>query len=90
MTAIPDVHTAVTLPNAVPVRNRAGRVSTLIALGVFAVLFALPLYVMVVTSLKSMDEIRLGHIFALPLKPTLEAWDIAWNRAASGWTKGTA
>ncbi|WP_295815663.1 carbohydrate ABC transporter permease [uncultured Deinococcus sp.] len=86
MTAIPDVRTAVTLPNAVPVRNRAGRVSTLVVLGVFAVLFALPLYVMVVTSLKSMDEIRLGHIFALPMHPTLEAWDIAWNRAASGFT----
>jgi glucose/mannose transport system permease protein len=40
--------------------------------------------VMVVTSLKSMDEIRLGHIFALPQSPSLDAWDVAWNKASSG------
>jgi ABC-type glycerol-3-phosphate transport system permease component len=32
----------------------------------------------------NMDEIRMGHIFALPLAPSLDAWDIAWNKAASG------
>nr|WP_315203517.1 carbohydrate ABC transporter permease [uncultured Albidiferax sp.] len=49
-----------------------------------AVFFLLPLYVMVVTSLKPMEEIRLGQIFALPSKPTLEAWGIAWSSACTG------
>ena len=46
-----------------------------------ALFFLLPLYVMLATSLKSMDEIRLGSIFALPLAPTLDAWRAAWSEA---------
>jgi glucose/mannose transport system permease protein len=34
---------------------------------------------MIVTSLKSMDEIRHGGIFALPLSATLEPWRQAWS-----------
>jgi len=49
-----------------------------------ALFFMLPLYVMISTSLKSMDEIRLGHIFALPMAPTLEAWRSAWSEACTG------
>ncbi|MCX7265676.1 MAG: carbohydrate ABC transporter permease [Burkholderiales bacterium] len=49
-----------------------------------AVFFLLPLYVMLVTSFKSMDEIRLGHIFALPLAPTWEPWVMAWTSACTG------
>ncbi len=49
-----------------------------------ALFFLLPLYVMLVTSLKPMDEIRLGNIFALPLAPTLDAWRAAWSEACTG------
>lgn len=49
-----------------------------------ALFFLLPLYVMVVTSLKPMDEIRLGNIFALPLQLTLEPWREAWSGACTG------
>lgn len=49
-----------------------------------ALFFLLPLYVMLATSLKSMDEIRLGNIFALPLAPTLDAWRAAWSEACTG------
>lgn len=49
-----------------------------------ALFFLLPLYVMLVTSLKPMDEIRLGHIFALPLQFTLEPWREAWSGACTG------
>jgi len=75
-----------TLPNAIPVKHRGAKVTTFLILVFFALLFALPLYVMIVTSLKSMDEIRLGHIFALPQHPNFDAWDTAWNKAASGFT----
>lgn len=33
---------------------------------VLAMYYALPLYVMIVTSLKSMPEIRMGNVFAPP------------------------
>ncbi|WP_426170684.1 carbohydrate ABC transporter permease [Pseudoduganella sp. R-34] len=49
-----------------------------------ALFFLLPLYVMLATSLKSMDEIRLGNIFALPQVPTLDAWRAAWSEACTG------
>lgn len=46
--------------------------------------FLAPIYVMVVTSLKTMPEIRDGQIFALPRAVSLEAWSEAWSRACSG------
>jgi glucose/mannose transport system permease protein len=46
--------------------------------------FLLPLYVMLATSFKTMDEIRSSSIFALPMAPTLAAWGEAWFRACTG------
>ncbi|WNG37940.1 carbohydrate ABC transporter permease [Archangium violaceum] len=45
---------------------------------------AAPLLIMVSTSLKSMDEIRNGSLFALPQAPTLAAWGKAWSGACIG------
>ncbi len=84
MRVAPDLRRAMASPNRIPLRSPGAKIAAYLVLIVFAVLFAMPLYVMVVTSLKSMDEIRMGHIFALPQSPSLEAWDIAWNKAASG------
>lgn len=53
-------------------------------LTICALFFCVPLYVVLVTSLKSMDQIRLGEIFSLPTTITFEAWDLAWNHACSG------
>jgi glucose/mannose transport system permease protein len=59
-------------------------------LGVYAFLltsalfFLLPLYVMLVTSVKPMAEIRLGNILALPVHFTLDAWRVAWQSACTG------
>ena len=51
----------------------------------FAALFFLaPLYIMVVTSLKTMEEIRLGNLFALPQGLNFDAWRAAWNEACTG------
>jgi len=79
-----DLVRQIAMPNKIAPKNPVGQVFVYVTLAVFAVLFAMPLYVMIVTSLKSMDEIRLGHIFALPVAPSLDAWDTAWNKAASG------
>jgi glucose/mannose transport system permease protein len=53
-------------------------------LGLFAAFFLAPLYVMVATSLKSMDEIRHGTLLSLPLSPSLAAWAKAWSEACTG------
>jgi glucose/mannose transport system permease protein len=59
-------------------------------LGIYAFLlcaaafFLLPLYVMLVTSFKTMDEIRVSSIFAIPMAPTLLAWSTAWSSACTG------
>ncbi|WP_207765696.1 carbohydrate ABC transporter permease [Pleomorphomonas carboxyditropha] len=61
-----------------------GRAGIYAFLGVLALFFLLPLYVMLVTSFKSMDEIRLGLIFSLPQQFTVDAWVKAWTSACTG------
>lgn len=51
---------------------------------VSALYYLLPLYVMVMTSLKGMPEIRLGNIFAPPVEITFEPWVKAWSQACTG------
>ena len=51
---------------------------------VVALYYLLPLYVMVVTSLKGMPEIRVGNIFAPPLEITFQPWIKAWAEACTG------
>ena len=51
---------------------------------VVALYYLLPLYVMIVTSLKGMPEIRVGSIFAPPLEITFEPWVKAWSTACTG------
>lgn len=51
---------------------------------VAALYYLLPLYVMVVTSLKGMPEIRLGNIFSPPVEITFEPWVKAWAQACTG------
>lgn len=53
-------------------------------LTVIAAYYLLPLYVMVVTSLKGMPEIRLGNIFAPPVEITFQPWVKAWAEACTG------
>jgi glucose/mannose transport system permease protein len=84
MRIAPEIRRVMVSPNRIPLKNPVWTAVGYLVLIVFAVMFAMPLYVMIVTSLKSLDEIRLGHVFALPQSPSFEAWDIAWNKAASG------
>jgi glucose/mannose transport system permease protein len=49
-----------------------------------ATFFLFPLYIMVITSLKSLPEIRAGNIFTPSLSPTLDAWRTAWDTACTG------
>jgi glucose/mannose transport system permease protein len=49
-----------------------------------SIYYLLPLYVMIVTSLKGMPEIRLGNVFAPPVEVTFEPWVVAWSEACTG------
>jgi len=55
-----------------------------IALIIFALFYLMPLFVMLATSLKSLEEIRTGSLIALPREITFDAWINAWSSACSG------
>ncbi|MEO9337430.1 carbohydrate ABC transporter permease [Mesorhizobium sp. SB112] len=71
-------------------RGRRPKSVSLARVGIYAFLiiaalfFLMPLYVMIVTSLKDMDEIRQGNLFALPQSVTFEPWIKAWTSACTG------
>jgi len=46
--------------------------------------YLLSLYVMIVTSLKGMPEIRMGNVFSPPVEITFEPWVKAWAHACTG------
>ncbi|MGR3497974.1 MAG: carbohydrate ABC transporter permease [Limimaricola soesokkakensis] len=54
------------------------------ALGLVSLYWLLPLWVMVMTSLKGMPEIRMGNIFAPPVEVTFQPWVKAWAEACTG------
>ena len=61
-----------------------GRVALYATLLLFAAFFVLPLLVMLITSVKSMEEIRSGTLISLPAAPTLAPWLKAWSSACVG------
>ena len=65
-------------------RIKGSSIAVLVFLAMAALFFCVPLYVLIITSFKTMDQIRQGAIFSLPSIWTLEAWDFAWNKACSG------
>jgi len=69
---------------AVRPAGSAGRVLLYLALSAAAVFFLVPLFVMVITSVKSMADIRSGHLISWPREFTLEAWRKAWDSACIG------
>lgn len=46
--------------------------------------YAAPLYVMLITSFKTMDNIRLGELFTPPHDWTIQPWIKAWSGACTG------
>ena len=60
------------------------RIFLYLILSVFVIYYLLPLFVMITTSLKSLEEIRTGSLIALPRNITFEAWGTAWSTACTG------
>ncbi len=61
-----------------PRRRVIGRFVIYGILGVFALIYLAPLFVMIATSFKSSEEIRTGTIFALPRLLQPQNWAEAW------------
>ncbi|MCO5151730.1 MULTISPECIES: carbohydrate ABC transporter permease [unclassified Shinella] len=65
-------------------KARLGRLVVYGCLIVVALVYLMPLWVMVVTSLKPLDEIYSGSFIGMPKAITLEAWRAAWSEACIG------
>jgi glucose/mannose transport system permease protein len=74
---------AVTQDTAVST-GRATRVLIYLLLLLFALFYLLPLYVMLVNSVKPLAEITGGNMMALPRDFTLAPWASAWSTAQIG------
>ena len=64
--------------------GRIARTFIYLVLLLFSLYYLLPLYVMVVNSVKPLSEITGGNMMALPQTFTLEPWASAWSTAQIG------
>ena len=74
-------------PVAFPRKKRgiSGRsIVIIVFLTMCALFFCVPLYVVIVTSLKTMDQIRQGDIFSLPWSLNFDGWVTAWDKSCAG------
>ncbi|MGI3186930.1 carbohydrate ABC transporter permease [Nioella aestuarii] len=60
------------------------RVTLYVILALFCIYYLLPLYVMVVNSLKPLSEITSGGMMSLPQEWTVAPWRSAWSEAQVG------
>ena len=60
------------------------RVVVYSVLGLAALLFLAPVYVMLVTSFKDADQIRAGNLMSLPTSLNWGSWQQAWDQACTG------
>jgi glucose/mannose transport system permease protein len=60
------------------------RIVLYVVLFACAVVFLMPVYVMVVNSFKPLDEIRSGNLMSLPVDWTIAPWLSAWSTAQIG------
>jgi len=66
--------------------NRSGRFLIYGLLALVCLYYLAPLYVMISTSLKTLDEVRSGNLLSLPQHLNVDAWTKAWSAACTGGT----
>ncbi len=76
----------VTKTDEIPRYNRAwiGRLFIYATLIAMAAAYLMPLWVMVTTSVKPLEEIYSGSFIGFPQNFTLDAWRVAWSQACIG------
>ena len=67
-----------------PFAPQAARIGLYVFLTVSAIFFLLPLLLVAMNSLKSLEEIRQGNLLAFPANPSFDAWVAAWKTACTG------
>ena len=67
-----------------PDRIHWGRLAIYALLGLFALIYLLPLLVMLLTSFKTPEEIRAGNLITLPETWSAIGWTKAWGSACTG------
>ncbi|UGA56908.1 carbohydrate ABC transporter permease [Vibrio sp. VB16] len=61
-----------------------GRIFIYTVLVFFCVIYLMPLFVMVTTSLKTLPDIKAGNLLSLPTEWVFDAWSKAWSSACTG------
>lgn len=64
--------------------SRVGRIVIYTLLGLVCLYYLMPLFIMISTSLKTLDDIRGGNLIAPPSKVTFDPWIEAWSSACIG------
>ncbi len=64
--------------------SRVARIAIYALLGLVCLYYLLPLFILISTSLKTLDDIRTGNLLSLPKQITLEPWQQAWSSACIG------
>jgi glucose/mannose transport system permease protein len=64
--------------------NTLGRILLYTVLCLTAFYYLLPLYVMFITSVKGLEEIRSGNLLSFPTDISFAAWGKAWSSACTG------
>jgi glucose/mannose transport system permease protein len=67
-----------------PLSDYMARSGLYVLLVSFALLFLLPMLLVVINSFKPLEEMRQGTLLSLPQNPTTEAWKTAWASACTG------
>jgi len=64
--------------------SRLGRILIYAILGLACLYYLVPLFIMISTSLKTLDDIRSGNLLSLPSEVTFDPWVEAWSSACIG------
>lgn len=64
--------------------SRLGRFAIYTLLGLVCLYYLMPLFIMVSTSFKTLDDIREGNLISLPREITFDPWVEAWSSACIG------
>lgn len=64
--------------------GRIARTFIYVVLIFFALFYLLPFFIMLINSVKPLEEITGGNMMSLPAAPTLEPWKSAWSTAQIG------
>jgi glucose/mannose transport system permease protein len=72
------------LPGQDRLSYRIGRMAIYLGLALIALVYLFPLIVVLLTSIKTMDDIHTGSLISLPRVATFEPWIVAWSQACVG------